>query len=75
MKRRGPVPFTFLVERTNDNGEPVLSGMLGRAEIIGQLAEPTNNGSRRWCLMLVEPDERALARRARYRALAQGEPE
>lgn len=68
------VPLMRLVERVNDQGEDVLSGNLGMAEVVGRRGRPTNAGNETWLILLVEPDERAkeLRRNRRQRARAEG---
>lgn len=57
------VRLTKLVQRVNDEGQTVLSGFIGMAEIIGFQAKPTQNGSDTWIIYLANPDQRAQERR------------
>ena len=62
------VPLTRLIERTNDEGQRVLSGWLGGEKLIGFRGDLTANGNETWLIFTVEPDERAIeAKRRGYR--------
>lgn len=73
------VPLTRLIERTNDEGQRVLSGWLGKAKVIGHRGKDSADGSATWVLYLTAPDDRAneAKRRAwhkRQGATEAGEP-
>lgn len=67
------IRFTRLIERTNDDGELVLSGWFGNAKVIGHRGQPSHtDGSATWNIYLAEPDERAIeSKRAGQRARRQ----
>lgn len=58
---RPQIPFAWLTETETATGETVLTGKLGRAELIGRLVE-RDDGLRLWAIAITEPEASAKAR-------------
>jgi hypothetical protein len=52
------VPIATLTERLGANGETILVGKLGPANLVGLATDDAANGARRWELSVVSPFRR-----------------
>lgn len=61
------IPITTLVECVTEDGETVLSGRFGKAEIVGRCRGTTDDGRRIWSVAVTESDKSFKARKAYQR--------
>jgi len=56
------IPLCWLVEEEGDHGEIILTGRLGRGQLVGRLIEH-DDGTRLWAIALTEKESAVESRK------------
>lgn len=61
------IPLTYMTESIGDDGQPTLSGKLGKARMVGRVHGLTDDDQRIWSIAIEETDQEAEKRKKFYR--------